>query len=270
MSRLTEIIATRRERIAAAKNAVPRESLAGLAAEKRKDASAHRLLRSLSEGDGVKIIAEFKRRSPSKGIINEHANLSLIVSQYQRGGAAAISVLSEPDYFNGSLDDLREARATTALPILRKDFIVDEYQVFESAAAGADALLLIVAALDDSALRSLRQLTEDDLGMDALVEVHTAEEMQRAIDCGANIIGVNNRNLATFEVSLDTSIELAAEAGSEKLLVSESGIETIEDIKRLLGAGYRGFLIGETLMRSDDPEALLRKFTQIHDAVTTS
>ena len=262
MNKLAEIIATRRQRIAAAKDAVSLSSLESRAAETRRDAPAHALWRALSYGDGARIIAEFKRRSPSKGIIREGANASVIARQYERGGAAAISVLTEPDYFDGSLDDLREVRTATSIPILRKDFIVDEYQVVESAAAGADALLLIVAALDDSALVNLRRLTEDHFGMDALIEVHTAEELRRAIDCGAKIIGVNNRNLASFQVTLETSIELAAQAGSEQILVSESGIETAGDVERLSAVGYRGFLIGESLMRCENPEALLGRLTQ--------
>ncbi len=143
--------------------------------------------------------------------------------------------------------------------MLRKDFILDEYQVYESAVAGADAVLLIVAALDDKALVRLRRLIEDELGMDALVEVHTHEEMQRAITCGANIIGVNNRNLHTFEVSLETSVSLAAEAPTGTLLISESGLNNAADLARLHTAGYRGFLIGESLMRSENPEAVLRE-----------
>jgi indole-3-glycerol phosphate synthase len=143
---------------------------------------------------------------------------------------------------------------------LRKDFIVDEYQVYESAAAGADALLLIVAALDDELLLRLRRLAEDELQMDALVEVHTSEEMRRAVACGAKLIGVNNRDLRTFEVSLETSLSLAREVPSDALLISESGLNNAADLQRLYDAGYRGFLIGETLMRTDDPAAALRSF----------
>jgi indole-3-glycerol phosphate synthase len=143
---------------------------------------------------------------------------------------------------------------------LRKDFIVDEYQVYESAAAGADALLLIVAALDDELLLRLRRLAEDELQMDALVEVHTSEEMRRAAACGAKLIGVNNRDLRTFEVSLETSLSLAREAPSEALLISESGLNNAADLQRLYDAGYRGFLIGETLMRAEDPAAALHSF----------
>jgi len=169
-------------------------------------------------------------------------------------------VLTEEDYFAGSLDDLRQVKATVELPVLRKDFIVDEYQVYESAAAGADAILLIVAALDDESLSQLRRLAEDELGMDALVEVHTSEEMKRAEACGARLIGVNNRDLRTFAVSLETSLSLAREAPSEALLISESGLKHAADLQRLYEAGYGGFLIGETLMRADDPAAALRSF----------
>ena len=266
MNRLAEIIATRKQRVALAKSNVPRFAIEHAARQTRAHATANSLRGVLSNGTGVKIIAEFKRRSPSKGAINAGADPQAVARQYEKGGAAAMSVLTEPDYFDGSLDDLRDVRKATELPLLRKDFIVDEYQVYESAAAPADALLLIVAALNDADLLSLRELAEDKLGMDALVEVHTADEMRRAIDCGATLIGVNNRNLATFEVSLDTSMELAAQAGSETILISESGIETAEDIRRLRAAGYRGFLIGETLMRAEDPAALIAELTGVGSA----
>ena len=270
MDRLTEIIATRRNRVAEAQRAVPCNLLEKDARDSRAGARAHALLSAFSVGDDVKIIAEFKRRSPSKGSIRTNANASDVALRYENGGAAAISVLTEPDYFDGSLDDLCEVRRTTALPILRKDFIFDEYQVYESAAARADALLLIVAALDDQTLTRLRAITEDKLGMDALVEVHTADEMQRAIDCGAKIIGVNNRNLATFEVSLNTSIELSRLAPRDAMLISESGIASREDVDRLRTVGYRGFLIGETLMRAADPEALLGELTGANQAINIS
>jgi indole-3-glycerol phosphate synthase len=262
MNRLAEIVATRRQRVALAKTNVPRFAVERAAHQTRASATANALRRTLSTGSDVKIIAEFKRRSPSKGTIQAGADPEVVARQYESGGAAAMSVLTEPDYFDGSLDDLRIVRKATQLPLLRKDFIVDEYQVYESAAAAADALLLIVATLDDSELRGLRELAEDKLGMDALVEVHTADEMRRAIDCGANLIGVNNRSLATFEVSLEASMELAAQASSETILISESGIETADDVKRLRAAGYRGFLIGETLMRAEDPAALIAELAQ--------
>lgn len=243
MDVLTEIIAKKRERVREAKT----------------PASPHAFRNALQK-DGINIIAEFKRRSPSKGMIREGANPIEVARAYQAGGAVAMSVLTEADYFAGSLDDLRQVKATVNLPVLRKDFIVDEYQVYESAANGADAILLIVAALDDEQLSRFRQLAEDDLQMDALVEVHTSGEMKRAAACGAKLIGVNNRDLRTFEVSLDTSLRLAREAPLEALLISESGLHSPSDLSRLRDAGYRGFLIGETLMRADDPAAALRSF----------
>ena len=259
MNVLSEIIAKKRERVAAAKEAMPLERMRDLVHERRRGAKPHALLSAL-RADGINIITEFKRRSPSKGIIRADANLTEIVQSYQSGGAAGISVLTEEDYFAGSLDDLRTVKSTVELPALRKDFVFEEYQVYESAAAGADALLLIVAALDDELLSGLRRLAEDDLGIDALVEVHTSDEMKRAAACGANLIGVNNRDLRTFEVSLETSISLVREAPTGALLISESGLHSSQDLQRLREVGYRGFLIGETLMRSDNPEDTLRNF----------
>jgi indole-3-glycerol phosphate synthase len=260
VNKLAEIIERKRQRIAAAKLHVPLFALKIAARKRREAVRPHAIRAALSNADRSNIIAEFKRRSPSKGAIRAEADPRLTAQQYESGGAAAISVLTEEDYFSGSLDDLRVVRDTVTLPILRKDFIVDEFQVYESANAGADALLLIVAALDDETLLKFRKLAEDDLGMDALVEVHTRDEMQRAIDCGATLIGVNNRDLASFEVSLQTSIELAAIAPQDAILISESGIETRHDIERLQAVGYRGFLIGESLMRADDPVVMLRQF----------
>jgi indole-3-glycerol phosphate synthase len=251
MSFLSEIIERKRERVEVAKQIVPRESF-----EIRSN--SHRFRQALLR-ERINIIAEFKRRSPSKGSIRADADLREIVRSYEAGGAAAISVLTEEDYFSGSLDDLRAVKRSVDLPVLRKDFIIDEYQVYETSAAGADAVLLIVAALDDDTLVQLRRLIEDELGMDALVEVHTGEEMLRAIACGASLIGVNNRNLHTFEVSLDTSLSLALEAPKGTILISESGLRNPMDLSRLREAGYRGFLIGESLMRSENPGATLHE-----------
>ncbi len=262
MDFLSTIINQKRLRVETAKSSVSPEVLR-LMAQKARDASRpHGLVRALSDEDRINIIAEFKRKSPSKGEIRRAADPASIAKAYESGGAAAVSVLTEEDYFDGSLDDLRAVRQATSLPVLRKDFIFEEYQVYESAAAGADALLLIVAALDDPTLARLRRIAEDELGMDALVEVHTREEMLRAVESGARIIGVNNRNLSTFEVSLDTSAQLAPGAGDNNLLVSESGIESAADIRQLYALGYRAFLIGEGLMRADEPERVLRDFTQ--------
>ena len=251
MSFLSEIVERKRQRVEEAKRRVPLEAL-----ERRSH--SHRFREALLR-DGINIIAEFKRRSPSKGIIRVDADLKQIAKSYEAGGAVAMSVLTEEDYFSGSLADLRAAKSIIDLPVLRKDFVVDDYQLYESAAAGADAVLLIVAALDDNALLRLRRLAEDEIGMDALVEVHDRDEMQRAVDCGATLIGVNNRNLHTFDVSLETSLSLAADAPKDAVLISESGLKTASDLSRLRDAGYRGFLIGESLMRSDDPATALRE-----------
>ena len=262
MNFLSNIIDQKRQRVETAKLSVSPEVLEVMARNARDTAAAHALAGALRDGGKVNIIAEFKRRSPSKGEIRANADPAMIAKAYEDAGASAVSVLTEEDYFDGSLDDLRAVRQAISLPIVRKDFIFEEYQVYESAAAGADALLLIVAALDDAALTRLQRLTEDELGMDALVEVHTSEEMDRARNSGAKLIGVNNRNLETFEVSLETSAQLAPFAGDDALLISESGIESAEDIRRLYDLGFRGFLIGESLMRAEDPGEALRKFTQ--------
>ncbi len=245
---LDKIVAARRAHIAASERTVP---------EVRTRTPGRRLRAALRENEEVAIIAEFKRASPSLGEIRGDADPARMIALYEAGGARAISVLTEPEFFKGSLDDLRAARATTSLPILRKDFIVDQMQIMEAAAAGADAILLIVAALTEAELACFRTLAEEELGLDALVEVHDAGEMKRAIDCGAKLIGVNNRNLRTFQTSLETSVELASLAPPDMTLVSESGISSRADIERLRGCGYRGFLIGESLMRATDPVALL-------------
>jgi indole-3-glycerol phosphate synthase len=252
MSVLTEILARKRQRLAEAKTKVPVESL-----RERITPGSHRFLTTLQR-DGVNVIAEFKRRSPSKGIIRADVDAPSMARCYEAGGAAAISVLTEEDYFAGSLDDLRSVKSVVALPVLRKDFVFDDYQIYEAAAAGADAVLLIVAALDDEQLSRLRQLAEGELGLDALVEVHDSEEMNRAAAAGAKLIGVNNRNLHTFEVSLQTSVTLADIAPKGSTLISESGLRNAEDLDMLRGVGYQGFLIGETLMRADRPDEVLR------------
>ena len=258
MDVLSEIIAKKCERVSEAKRKVSLEEMRRLAGETRANAKPHAFLNAL-RADGINIIAEFKRRSPSKGTIRADANLIEIVQSYEAGGAAAISVLTEEDYFDGSLDDLRNVKSTVNLPVLRKDFVFEEYQVYESAAAGADAILLIVAALNVETLSHLRRLAEDELGMDALVEVHTSDELKRAVACGAKLIGVNNRDLRTFEVSLNTSLSLASQMPSGSVAITESGLHSSGDLQRLHQAGYRGFLIGETLMRAGDPEGALRK-----------
>lgn len=255
---LSKIMGQKRRRLAEAKAARPPEEVRREALAARADARPHAFRLALEDAGRVNVIAEFKRASPSKGEIRAGASVADTVRAYERGGAAALSVLTEEDFFRGSLDDLREAKASVRLPVLRKDFVFEEYQVFESAAAGADALLLIVAALDDDGLARLLRLTEEELGMDALVEVHTADELGRALGAGARLVGVNNRDLRTFEVKLETSVELAKLAPAETLLVSESGLRGAGDVDRLRACGYRAFLVGETLMRAEDPETALR------------
>jgi indole-3-glycerol phosphate synthase len=259
---LTKIITAKRARVEASKRVIPKARLREEAIEIRRSAQRHALLKVLDTHDNgghANIIAEFKRRSPSKGIIRANADAATMARSYESAGAAAVSVLTEEDFFDGSLDDLRAVREAVSIPILRKDFIVDEYQVYESAAAGADALLLIVAALDDETLARLRLIAEDELGMDALVEVHTEKDLARAIAGGAKLIGVNNRNLRTFEVSTGTSRQLAHLTPANAVLVSESGLNP-EEVRKLRGVGYKGFLVGESLMRADDPEQQLRTF----------
>ena len=221
-------------------------------------AGSRRLTSGLRDRTRPNIIAEFKRRSPSKGPIKSAADPATTAQIYESAGAAAISVLTEQDYFDGSLDDLRRVRGASRLPVLRKDFIFDEYQVYESAAAGADAFLLIAAALDDQTLMRLLEVA-DELGMDALVEVHTKDELDRAVAGGARLIGVNNRDLRTFGVSIATSHLLARAAPENTILISESGL-TPADIRELRNLGYSGFLVGEVLMRAPDPAKTIRDF----------
>jgi indole-3-glycerol phosphate synthase len=225
----------------------------------RKNAYPHQLLQALeADPQRPKIIAEFKRRSPSAGIIRDDLTVNEIVHCYDRGGACAISIVTDEEYFGGSIADLCTARSSTNLPLLRKDFIIDPIQIFEAAIAGADAVLLIVAALDDASLKELRSLAEDELRLDALVEVHTTEELRRALNAGARIIGVNNRDLRTFQVSLNTSERLIADVPRDRILISESGLQSADSVLRLRNVGFRGFLIGEALMRAPDPETALR------------
>jgi indole-3-glycerol phosphate synthase len=229
----------------------------------RSDAKSFRLRDAITANSSRPgIIAEFKRASPSVGVIRGDVDPGEMARAYERGGASALSILTDEEYFGGSLADLVAARAQTSLPILRKDFVVDPAQIFDAAIAGADAILLITAALDDISLRHLRETAEDELGMDALVEVHTAEELRRATTAGARLIGVNNRDLRTLRVSIETSERLIADAPRDAIMISESGLSNVSDLRRLTALGYRGFLIGEILMRASDPAAKLRELIQ--------
>jgi indole-3-glycerol phosphate synthase len=214
---------------------------------------------------GVGVIAEFKRRSPSAGALREDARLEDIVAAYERGGASALSVLTEEANFAGSLDDLRLARASCHLPILRKDFVVDPYQLYEARLAGADAVLLIVAALDQPTLASLHELSTT-LFLDVLVEVHDREELSRAAAVGARLIGVNNRDLRDFSVDVHRTFELLDAMPPDSIVVSESGISDPGQVAELERRGVAAVLVGETLMRSPHPdEALAELLAQTHN-----
>jgi indole-3-glycerol phosphate synthase len=216
------------------------------------------LAAALRGARGMGCIAEFKRRSPSKGWILQKADVAQVVPAYAAAGATAVSVLTDTPFFGGSLDDLRKARAAVDLPILRKDFLVDRYQVVEARAAGADAVLLIVAALTDEDLRELLDETHR-FGMDALVETHDRGEVARALAAHARIIGVNHRDLRTFTMNVNLAAEMRPLIPADCLVVGESGIRTAEDVVRLKAAGIDAILVGETLMTAKDPAAELRQ-----------
>jgi indole-3-glycerol phosphate synthase len=237
-----------------------------LALQNREGGTRHRLRQSLEmDSPAPRVIAEFKRRSPSRGVIRSDLSPIDAASLFERGGACAISVLTEEEFFGGSIDDLIAVRTSTQLPILRKDFIIDPVQIYEAAIVGADAVLLIAAILDDVALEKLRAIAEDELQLDALVEVHTADELHRALNAEAKLIGVNNRNLRTFEVSVRASECIIAEAPRDTIMISESGLQSAEQLRRLHALGFRGFLIGEALMRAGDPASALRSLIERFD-----
>jgi indole-3-glycerol phosphate synthase len=204
------------------------------------------------------VIAEIKRASPSQGVIRDHFWPSEIAISYEAGGAACLSVLTDVDFFQGSDEFLRQAREACALPALRKDFVIDAYQVYEARSLGADCILLIVAALDDAALNALCELGIG-LGMDVLVEAHDGDELDRALKTKAQLVGINNRDLRTFTTSLDTTLSLHQRVPSDRVLVTESGIHTRDDVTRMRDAGVHAFLVGEAFMRADDPGAELKR-----------
>ncbi len=220
--------------------------------------------RGLSEAIGhskfVPIIAEIKPKSPSEGILRQHLDVTALAKEYEAGGAVAISVLTEPKYFGGNLDSLVEVKAEVDLPVLRKDFILDEYQIHESAAYGADSILLISSCVRNK-LSDFLALSKD-LGLEAIVECRNAQDVKHAVDAGAKIIGVNNRDLHTLRVDLDVTKQLAGCVPRDTILISESGIKTAEDVRFLIGAGANAVLIGTVLMRSKVPREMLQKFVQ--------
>ena len=246
---LEKIINRKRERVDELKRSTDLAELRARAVEVRRGSTPHAFRNAIADTSKVNIIAEFKRASPSKGVINGQADPVETAVAYAGGGAAAISVLTEEDFFLGSLEDLVRVRSAVELPILRKDFVVDEFQIIEAAASGADAVLLIVAALEIDELNRLYAVA-NEFGLDAIVEVHDLEELETAEAVGADIIGVNNRNLKTFEVALETSRRLIAKRPDGGLMIAESGITRADEIDELRQLGYSAFLIGESLMRS--------------------
>ncbi len=248
---LQKIFERKRERVREAKQGFDYNEFVQRAKRERKNVIPNRFAQVFTDKSSINIIAEIKRASPSKGIINDIFDISEIAQNYEKFGAKAISVLTEEDFFKGNIEDLIAARNLTDLPILRKDFIFDEFQVYESKLICADAILLIVAMLEDKELQQLFELATE-LGLDVLVETHNLEELVRAIQLGAKIIGVNNRNLHTFEVSLDTSRELIKHKPKNTIMICESGLGKREELLEMKELGFDGFLIGESLMKSSN------------------
>ncbi len=261
MSRLDDLVASARADLRQRQASVP-------AAELRDRLGTRSGARPFSEAltrPGLSLIAEFKRRSPSAGEIDAAAEVESVVAAYERGGAAALSILTDAGNFGGSLEDLRAARGASGLPILRKDFVVDPYQLLEAATSGADAILLIVAALDDETLAAL--YTEARLlDLDCLVEVHDEPELERALELDADVIGINNRNLHDLTVDVELTAELVTDVPAGKTVVSESGFARREQLEELERIGVDAVLIGETLMRGGDPEGALRDLTGFDEA----
>lgn len=253
---LEKIIAVKREEIAAAQKRVPLAAM-------RADAESRVLTRDFVGALRAKIaagqsavIAEIKKASPSKGVLRAEFEPADIAQSYAENGAACLSVLTDRQFFQGQVDYLKQARASCLLPVLRKDFMVDAYQIYESRAMGADAILLIAACLDDAQMKDLEAVARS-LDMAVLVEVHNAAELARALLLKTPLVGINNRNLHTFEVSLETTLALRKEVPQDRLLITESGILTREDVKKMKDANVNAFLVGEAFMRADDPGTAL-------------
>jgi indole-3-glycerol phosphate synthase len=259
MGVLDQIVADKREELSRRRGAQPQAALEASCRRLGPAREFEAALRPLSPG-GVRLIAEVKKASPSKGTLNATLDPAAQARVYELAGAAVTSVLTDEKYFHGALDDLVAVRAAIELPLLRKDFILDEYQLWESRAAGADAVLLIVAALDDARLRDLHHAAKG-IGLATLVEVHTASELDRALSLGAPVIGVNNRNLQTLETSLEPSLDLLPRIPRAHTAVSESGIFTRDDVLRVVRAGAHAVLVGEGLVRATDVAAKVRELT---------
>lgn len=253
---LDKIVAVKRQEVPAARAQRSEAALRELAAAQSAPRGFAAALRAKVAAGQAAVIAEIKKASPSKGVIREHFVPADIAASYARHGAACLSVLTDVQFFQGHEDYLRQARATCTLPVLRKDFMVDPYQVLEARAMGADCILLIAACLSDSQMAEL-EACATDLGLDVLVEVHDGAELDRALRLCTPLVGINNRNLRTFEVTLDTTLGLLPRVPADRLLVTESGILGAADVQRMRAAQVHAFLVGEAFMRADDPGAAL-------------
>lgn len=258
MNILDRIIAKKRIEVEQAKAAIP---LADLEKQPMFAQTCLSLREAVTDNTKNGIIAEFKRASPSKGTINGHSTVDQVVTGYQRAGASAVSVLTDPDFFRGSLDDLVAARQALQIPLLRKEFIIDTYQIVEAKAHGADIILLIAAVLSPAEVRALADFAKS-LGMNVLLEVHNRDELERSIFDSVDAIGVNNRNLQDFSVSIDHSLELVTLIPDRFIKVSESGISDPATIKSLRDVGFQGFLIGENFMKTEDPAQAIKEFVK--------
>ena len=255
MNILDKIVATKKREIALKRHLVPVSQLEKSALFQRETHSLSMALRWSETG----IIAEYKRRSPSKSEINQHSPIGLVAPAYQTAGASGMSVLTDRQFFGGSLEDLLIARAATHIPLLRKDFMIDEYQFYEAKAFGADVVLLIAACLSPEKIRNFTQLAHA-LKLEVLLEVHNETELRDNLDCGADMIGVNNRNLKNFEVDVATSKSLFGLIPEDTVAVSESGISEVDTVMELRTHGFQGFLIGERFMKTEDPGAAAAQF----------
>lgn len=255
---LKKIIHRKQEEISTRKQIIAESSLI----DKIQEASSVRgfvnsMRQKIAAGEPA-VIAEIKKASPSKGVIREDFKPAEIAKSYQQGGASCLSVLTDIDFFQGSDEYLKQARAACDLPVIRKDFIIDTYQIYEARAMGADCILLIVAVLTDEQMSTLYSLARD-LGMDVLIEVHDEEELQRSLPLGADLVGINNRNLRTFETSLNTTIDLLSQIPKNRIVVTESGIHSVDNIKLMRDHQVNAFLVGEAFMRADEPGTELKK-----------
>ena len=255
---LNKILATKAEEIAEAQARLPLAEVQALAAQQAAARDFAGAIRSKIAAGKAAVIAEIKKASPSKGVIRENFKPAEIAASYEQGGAACLSVLTDEQYFQGSADYLKQARAACALPVLRKDFMIDAYQVYEARAMGADCILLIAAALTLAQMQQLESVAHS-LGMAVLVEVHNGEELAQAIQLTTPLLGINNRNLRTFEVTLDTTLGLLESISAEKIVVTESGIFTADDVKLMRDNDVHTFLVGEAFMRQENPGAELAK-----------